>query len=204
MSDPALISIHMPLAGHDLFSDDRAAHVGISIHMPLAGHDGRPTYVFCWPTDFNPRAPCGARHHVVVCCQVFFYFNPRAPCGARRGSAGADHAARSAISIHVPLAGHDLATLCKRHHEAAISIHVPLAGHDCQLQSECAAFEISIHVPLAGHDIFVRGRGAGACDFNPRAPCGARPHSVCQRPPVRREISIHVPLAGHDLHHFYQ
>ena len=39
MSDPALISIHMPLAGHDLFSDDRAAHVGISIHMPLAGHD---------------------------------------------------------------------------------------------------------------------------------------------------------------------
>ena len=33
------ISIHMPLAGHDRFCCDAAIRGGISIHVPLAGHD---------------------------------------------------------------------------------------------------------------------------------------------------------------------
>ena len=40
VSDPALISIYMPLAGHDTSREDSGLFVDISIHMPLAGHDG--------------------------------------------------------------------------------------------------------------------------------------------------------------------
>ena len=34
---------------------------------------------------FNPRAPCGARHHKPILHIGQQSFNPRAPCGARRG-----------------------------------------------------------------------------------------------------------------------
>ena len=60
---------------------------------------------------------------------------------------------RRTISIHVPLAGHDvndfIPTICL----FCISIHVPLAGHDvaADAQGERRG-KISIHVPLAGHD----------------------------------------------------
>ena len=113
----------------DLRPDTRA-RVGISTHAPLAGRDG----VFYWDekpeqkfqptrplrgatvrfagtirpaTDFNPRAPCGARpfpfsifsdasgfqptrplrgatHHSGADIDSINHFNPRAPCGARQ------------------------------------------------------------------------------------------------------------------------
>ena len=34
-----LISIHVPLAGHDSLANQQADARGISIHVPLAGHD---------------------------------------------------------------------------------------------------------------------------------------------------------------------
>ena len=61
MSDPALISIHMPLAGHDPDVEAVKAAVAISIHMPLAGHDRESTSFVHLMDNFNPHAPCGAR-----------------------------------------------------------------------------------------------------------------------------------------------
>ena len=61
-----------------------------------------------------------------------------------------------AISIRVPLAGHDPT------HRAIfafinISIRVPLAGHDLTAQvKDMIPRLISIRVPLAGHDICPR------------------------------------------------
>ena len=56
---------------------------------------------------------------------------------------------------------------------------------------------ISIHAPLAGRDACFHGFAAMGLNFNPRAPCGARPPRavVDQRFFL---ISIHAPLAGRD------
>ena len=80
-----------------------------------------------------------------------------------------------AISIHVPLAGHDAHRLMDIAVRAAISIHVPLAGHDENYLYVTDKAMISIHVPLAGHDrTEIMGNICLSCHFNPRAPCGAR------------------------------
>ena len=128
-----------------------------------------------------------------------------------------------AISIHVPLAGHDDGGNYLVSDPALISIHMPLAGHDgidklasaladdFNPHAPCGArppfvarrrmvvsIAISIHVPLAGHDRRRPQLTGNSYDFNPRAPCGARltpRHTQC----AGGIISIHVPLAGHDI-----
>ena len=56
---------------------------------------------------------------------------------------------------------------------------------------------ISIHAPLAGRDRKLPAFCPAHKNFNPRAPCGARPvtFSIVLPPIV---ISIHAPLAGRD------
>ena len=122
------------------------------------------------------------------------------------------------ISIHAPLAGRDARTVAVPR-ALDISIHAPFAGRDLPKKRREAASPISIHAPLAGRDIMKPERKNTWKDFNPRAPCGARPAqaSVRQRPKqfqstrplrgatLRKEvwteylhISIHAPLAGRD------
>ena len=52
---------------------------------PLRGATRRLLHLRPALTNFNPRAPCGARPSIsaVTVCRST-YFNPRAPCGARR------------------------------------------------------------------------------------------------------------------------
>ena len=146
------------------------------------------------------------------------------------------------ISTHAPLAGRDdnLRTVWKFN---VISTHAPLAGRDVETETPTPQDEpISTHAPLAGRDwetcaytaryiIFqptrpLRGatwtsslRYRTEQDFNPRAPCGARPimgllenRTKLFQPtrPLRgatsspvpclcpRYISTHAPLAGRD------
>ena len=124
------ISTHAPLAGRDcrhtagtslsiLFQPTRplrgatARHQarlfvgGISTPAPLAGRDSVVFGMGVKNDDFNPRAPCGARHYGLVRRYVFHHFNPRAPCGARHMDAKAA-ADSPSISTHAPLAGRDL------------------------------------------------------------------------------------------------
>ena len=124
--------------------------------------------------DFNPRAPCGARRLPRLRLALApINFNPRAPCGARHAAAWTRSGLRR------------------------ISIHVPLAGHDTRQRIRPGFGAISIHVPLAGHDPKNEDLIQTKLNFNPRAPCGARPD--CLLGAVRPAgFSIHVPLAGHD------
>ena len=49
---------------------------------------------------FNPRTPCGVRHHAAQCLLDFkWHFNPRTPCGVRRGYYDVKADAQK-ISIH--------------------------------------------------------------------------------------------------------
>ena len=78
----------------------------ISTHAPLAGRDYLPCRPRDTASDFNPRAPCGARLVALNAHALNSDFNPRAPCGARpelhdQGRAGVR------ISTHAPLAGRD-------------------------------------------------------------------------------------------------
>ena len=79
----------------------------------------------------------------------------------------------------------------------SISIHVPLAGHDFAQDLDRDVFTISIRVPLAGHDSLPGIAITYVTNFNPRAPCGARP-AIQGGLSHWRYISIRVPLAGHD------
>ena len=77
---------------------------------PLRGTTNAPTTVIVpAPKHFNPRAPCGARRRRRSDTPPMPYFNPRAPCGARRPEQIVEMLV-DIISIHVPLAGHDLSS----------------------------------------------------------------------------------------------
>ena len=55
------ISIHAPRAGRDRRNPYAPLIRKISIHAPRAGRDSRPFYSSNMISNFNPRAPCGAR-----------------------------------------------------------------------------------------------------------------------------------------------
>ena len=80
-----LISTHAPLAGRDIHTVVTFNHGNISTHAPLAGRDEKRRRVIDGTrTNFNPRAPCGARRRLT----------PYRSCIAM-------------ISTHAPLAGRD-------------------------------------------------------------------------------------------------
>ena len=101
------ISIHAPRAGRDI-EPSRLPGAGIiSIHAPRAGRDDYPDPPNQSRSDFNPRAPCGARQPGVrKSCLKSPNFNPRAPCGARQPQPDAQADPQN-ISIHAPRAGRD-------------------------------------------------------------------------------------------------
>ena len=146
-------------------------------------------------------------------------FNPRAPRGARPGGE-ASHVLTENISIHVPREGHDQRIQWRRPPPNLFQSTCPARGTTTDTMAEAAAELISIHVPREGHDPSQAERSMRRCDFNPRAPRGARrqggaPHRAAppyfnpraprgaRRRTTRRTtaaaaISIHVPREGHD------
>ena len=154
------ISTHAPLAGRDLTIHVLVLYILISTHAPLAGRD--------------PMMQATRLHTK--------NFNPRAPCGARRWCNGSTSRSER-ISTHAPLAGRDRKR-GERKTFVIISTHAPLAGRDFLSFALALLFFISTHAPLAGRDSNFAKFLNGNTDFNPRAPCGARPVGVrVIRPP---------------------
>ena len=116
------------------------------------------------------RGATGARQFKT---RRYQHFNPRAPCGARRNQRRR-HAFTTLFQSTRPMRG---ATTCK--------------------VLQAFAWDISIHAPHAGRDIRAINHVVYKFDFNPRAPCGARPplQTFPRRAPY---ISIHAPHAGRD------
>ena len=146
------ISIHAPLAGRDVYTDDSGS---TTVH-------------------FNPRAPCGARPVFPCGVSLQMYFNPRAPCGARLLQ-GVSRQGCPGISIHAPLAGRDAlmapvsstvirfqstrplrgATLSGDPHAIRVTTFQstrPLRGATFLQGGVGQPPLISIHAPLAGRD----------------------------------------------------
>ncbi len=135
----------------------------------------------------------------------------RRPCKRRRRT----------ISIHAPLVGRDLRYADDDGVLGYISIHAPLVGRDHIDAAYQPLDEISIHAPLVGRDCPGRPTFPHGRNFNPRAPCGARPWRATATVRSRKDfnprapcgarragngrrskreiISIHAPLVGRDL-----
>ena len=75
---------------------------------------------------------------------------------------------------------------------------MPREGHDGDITAPIAYFAISIHVPREGHDPAASALSGATCNFNPRAPRGAR-QGVKNFFSASSRISIHVPREGHDI-----
>ena len=78
------VSIHVPLAEHDMSARVIAVCLVVSIHVPLAEHDLRLMPVARLTRCFNSRAPRGARRFGKGLRPfAILSFNSRAPRGAR-------------------------------------------------------------------------------------------------------------------------
>ena len=104
-----VVSIHVPLAEHDRNTAFRQMKQPVSIHVPLAEHDvGGGKKMNSARASFNSRAPRGARLSMYAFMLFSKSFNSRAPRGARQVRYGGSYFC-ARVSIHVPLAEHDLA-----------------------------------------------------------------------------------------------
>ena len=101
------------------------------------------------------------------------HFNPRAPYGARPNNNERD-SKNQGISIHAPHTGRD-------------------AGHPVHSRNN----NISIHAPHTGRDGLLSPIRTALCNFNPRAPYGAR-RFVTFSTRATSKISIHAPHTGRD------
>ena len=175
------------------------------------------------PINFNPRAPCGARPRSWTSMTRRCDFNPRAPCGARPQQLLGQCAGMAFQSTRPVRGATTLQELEFVGQVMHISIHAPHAGATASERAKtCCKCLFQSTRPMRG------ATGAGSpgrffqSDFNPRAPCGARPRQdlrghlcglhfnprapcgarrvVIAAPHHRPVISIHAPHAGRDHH----
>ena len=154
-----------PLRGATKRISEPIHNSSISTHAPLAGRDGNAACSSALRADFNPRAPCGARH---IRHFLFFgmnNFNPRAPCGARH----IRHFLFFGMNNFNPRA--------------------PCGARRRESAAALASISISTHAPLAGRDSVVKFNDRFHVNFNPRAPCGARHDSYI----IRYEMELFQP-----------
>ena len=209
----------MPLAEHDHRSKARVSPSCVSIHVPLAEHDLQTLKNNADNSGFNSRAPRGARRITQYHSKRFNSFNSRAPRGARRQMFAA-FTSDYIVSIHVPLAEHDVnlrapyavivsfnsrAPRGARHTTHAYSNPVMQFQFTCPSRST-TIISIQVYTGILSFNSRAprgaRRRGSPSqivpASFNSRAPRGARLTDV--RPGFPQIfVSIHVPLAEHDF-----
>ena len=81
----ARVSIHVPLAEHDLADgEEETREMSFNSRAPRGARPGW-TAITSGQSSFNSRAPRGARPGYVSGTTCYVRFNSRAPRGARRG-----------------------------------------------------------------------------------------------------------------------
>ena len=169
----------------------------ISIHAPRAGRDRPGAGCTGRKTDFNPRAPCGARPRYDIANQATQQISIHAPRAGRDYFLNKSWLQKLHISIHAPRAGRDrlyyraIARCGYFNPRAPCGARLdgffyqcqspefqstrPVRGATCLSPDPRPAHPISIHAPRAGRDCRVKSINHASVNFNPRAPCGARP-----------------------------
>ncbi len=122
-------------------------------------------------------------------------FNPRAPCGARH-AVKEEHKKHLKISIHAPRAGRDVG-----YDYCFPALHQfqstrPVRGATIAATNKDAQFVISIHAPRAGRDYLQWKHTRKNTYFNPRAPCGARLRHRGQHPAQDLDFNPRAPCGA--------
>ena len=154
MSYMILFQSTLPVWGATALGKPAGDVLHISIHAPRVGSDRPAPRKNAHPCRISIHAPRVGSDAVSVAASITpAYFNPRSPCGERRGQ-HVDGRRGDRISIHAPRVGSDHTVGCQAFPRTIISIHAPRVGSDEQ---------------SSGGDWLNR-------NFNPRSPCGERPH----------------------------
>ena len=125
-------------------------------------------------SNFNPRAPCGARPVWIRIEIAIHDFNPRAPCGARRTPRATSLTRTTNFNPRAPCGARPRARFPLSIF-LLISTHAPLAGRDCsRLIKVRRDIRFQPTRPLRGATPISSIRMRESGNFNPRAPCGAR------------------------------
>ena len=173
------------------------ARNSISIHAPHTGRDVKLERLQTRSEIFQSTRPIrGATPDQCLYRIKHTNFNPRAPYGARPG-AGIEPAAQDAISIHAPHTGRDLGPRSRKGLKLHFNPRAPYGARLCFALVIRLIKGISIHAPHTGRDrkrwlhrwpvvVFqstrpIRGAtlrifvvAKHIVHFNPRAPYGAR------------------------------
>ena len=193
----SLISIHAPRVGRDLPGWRNALTGRISIHAPRVGRDGRGQVDSDGCSDFNPRAPCGARQYLMVLISQLYPFQSTRPVWGATPRVKQPHLGWN-ISIHAPRVGRDSTLDPHQSPPAHFNPRAPCGArlHAASPPPRSPPFQstrpvwgattssnpkhhkdgISIHAPRVGRDPCFRLFSNFYKNFNPRAPCGARLH----------------------------
>ena len=161
----------LPMRGATPKGPNRSRRKTISIHAPHAGSDSILKVTCQVIFNFNPRSPCGERHHYHDCYRQKYKFQSTLPM---RGATFLPSCLVWILSFQstLPMRG------------ATVGVPVPAINADFNPRSPCGerlehykekvAFLISIHAPHAGSDGSADKVDDGRMDFNPRSPCGER------------------------------
>ena len=146
---------------------------GISIHTPHAGRDRVAERESNPNIYFNPHAPCGARLATVLTK------SPRTEFQSTRPMRGATLHLPQFSDTQIfqstrPMRGATLEQLLPPSWQKFQSTR-PMRGATRVIERGKFVGAISIHTPHAGRDGVLGARADKSPDFNPHAPCGARP-----------------------------
>ena len=171
-----LISIHAPHTGRDIFSVSLVPCFGISIHAPHTGRDIPYSVKALVDIAFQSTRPIrGATSSRDTLYAAATDFNPRAPYGARQVVPEELVEVRT-ISIHAPHTGRDDIQVVPRAPPEAFQSTRPIRGATSEMHVRINTYKISIHAPHTGRDSVPTGLVVRIKYFNPRAPYGARRH----------------------------
>ena len=200
------ISIHAPRVGRD----GALAGVGdgklFQSTRPVWGATCHFRHCVVSRIDFNPRAPCGARPKSLTGRVARSKFQSTRPVWGATARF-VFRTCRQDISIHAPRVGRDVSIKFCALASPVFQSTRPVWGatsffcHDGlrlkRFQSTRPVWgatekprivvritDISIHAPRVGRDTPGSRRTMPTCNFNPRAPCGARP---CVREKLQTE-----------------
>ena len=123
--------------------------------------------------NFNPRAPCGARHEPALSQLKLIAFQSTRPMrGATWKRTGVDYSYD--ISIHAPHAGRDKIRWSSRKPRLYFNPRAPCGARRPLRTGHCPASIFQSTRPMRGATSLALALPRPSGHFNPRAPCGAR------------------------------
>ena len=140
-----------PSRGATILTGHYPPEMEISIHAPHAGRDRAGGRLGLGVCNFNPRAPCGARHYMDDYYTILPSFQSTRPM---RGATSSQERPVQApqISIHAPHAGRDAPMWKFLTKTRNFNPRAPCGARLAIVIAVVAPLGISIHAPHAGRD----------------------------------------------------